>query len=104
MRFNYALAKYTEIALCRALPVGDLPAVAAECRDNYRQLVYGIEPSLTDEQITRKVEDLLDDQSGLLQTLTNQAWDVAGSRFTMAAYAARFLQIVRDHCAHWERA
>ena len=89
MRYNYALAKYSEIASCKALAVGDLPG---ERKEFFRETIFNVEPWMTDAQIVRKVEDVLDDESGLLAVMTARAYDQTTAAYTMGNYAGRFLQ------------
>ena len=93
MRFNYALAKYSEIAACRSLAVGDLPG---ERHEHFAKSILNVEPWMTDEQITRKIEDVLDDESGLLHTLTEESYDRSRA-YTMGKYAQRFLAAAKEH-------
>lgn len=100
MRFNYALAKYSEIAMCRALPVGDLPG---ERHEFFRKVVYSVEPYMTDKQIIRKIEDVLDPNEGILHVLTEQAYNLTLATSTMEHYAERFVAVARQHLEEWPK-
>lgn len=93
MRYNYALAKYSEIALCKSLAVADLPG---ERKEFFRETILNVEPWMTDAQITRIIEDALDDESGLLAKLTARAYDQTMASYTMGNYAGRFLRAATE--------
>jgi len=88
MRYNYALAKYSEIALCRSLPVGDLPG---ERQEFFEKTILRIDPWMLDEEIQRIVEGVLDDP-GALAYLTARAYDLTSKTSTMGVYADQFVQ------------
>lgn len=91
MRYKYALAKYSEIALCRSLAVGDVPN---EREAFFRQSIVVVEPYMTDEEIVRIVEEYLDDDDKR-KSLTDTAYDLNLQSSTMAHYAENFLREAR---------
>ena len=91
MRFKYALAKYSEIALCRSLAVGDIPD---ERQDFFRDTILNVEPTMTDDEIVRIVEDVLDDDAKR-EKLTTRSYDLNTRTSTMEHYALRFIQEAR---------
>lgn len=93
MRYNYALAKYSEIALCKSLAVADIPG---ERKEFFRETILNVEPWMTDAQITRIVEDVLDDESGLLAKATARAYDQTVASYTMGNYAGWFLHAATE--------
>ena len=93
MRYNYALAKYSEIALCKSLAVGALPGGRKEF---FRETILNVEPWMTDAQITRVVEDVLDDETGLLAKKTAAAYDRTLVSYTMGSYTGRFLRAATE--------
>lgn len=97
MRFNYALAKYSEIAACRALPCGDLPG---ERHDFFKRTILNVEPFMTDDLILRTIEDTLDDDETLTR-LTTQAHDLTRMTSTMGVYADKFVEAVRMLFKEW---
>ena len=92
MRYNYALAKYSEIAACRSLAVADVPA---ERRDFFLNTILNVEPWMTDAQIVHIVEGILDDESGELKRRTAQAFDRTTEHYAMEDYAERFIEACR---------
>lgn len=86
MRYHYALAKYSEIALCRSLAAGDIPD---ERKEFFQQTVLELAPWMTDEEIVRKVEDVLDDPAKL-KHLTTDSYDLNAQQCTMNVYAYQF--------------
>lgn len=86
MRYNYALAKYSEIALCRALPVGDIPG---ERKEFFKNALLDVEPWMTDAEIIHIIETTLDTE-GAVERLTADAYDANRRECTMAQYAERF--------------
>lgn len=90
MRFKYALAKYSEIALCRALPVADLPD---ERQDFFREATLNVEPWMTDRDIIHAVEEVLDDPE-LLARRTLAAMEMTQKTSVMPLYAVRFVEAV----------
>lgn len=91
MRFKYALAKYSEIALCRSLAVGDIPD---ERQEFFKQTILNVEPHMTDDEIVRIVEEYLDDDAKR-KSLTDTAYDLTQRSYTMDYYAERFLAATR---------
>lgn len=98
MIYKYALAKYTEIAMCRSLPVGDMPDECPPCREAFSQMILPVERWMTDEEICRTVEDVLDNPEELARR-THKAHEIATERFGMEHYADRFVYAVRDFLA-----
>lgn len=94
MRYKYALAKYSEIASCRSLAVGDLPE---ERKEFFSETILNVEPHMTDEKIVRAIEDLLDDESGELGRRTERSWDLTKTEYKMSDYARRFIDAARCH-------
>lgn len=88
MRHNYALAKYSEIALCRTLPVGDIPG---ERQEFFQRTVLQVEPWMLDEEIQRTVEEVLDNPERL-KKLTDEAYDLTLQHFSMGVYAELFVR------------
>ena len=86
MRYNYALAKYAEIAACRTLPAGDIPG---ERQEFFRDALLSLEPWMTDDEIVRTVEDVLDDPAELRRR-TERAYELTLQTSTMDHYAERF--------------
>lgn len=86
MRFNYALAKYSEIAACRALAAADIPA---ERKDFFKTTVLELDPAWTDETIVKAVEDVLRDPA-LLARRTQAAYGNTLDYCSMEAYADGF--------------
>lgn len=97
MRYKYQLAKYAEVALCKSLALADLPDECGECRSVLEQTVFVADPAEHDGAIRRRIEDLLDDESGELVRLTALARDTAERHLTMGVYAARFVHAVARH-------
>lgn len=93
MRFKYALAKYSEIALCKSLAVADVPD---ERQDFFSETIVNVESWWTDDMIIREVEGLLDDESGRLQKLTSHSYDRNLATSTMGQYAERLVMALRD--------
>ena len=91
MRFKYALAKYSEIALSRSLAVADIPD---ERREFFEDTVLAVHPHELDSVILDRIEDVLDDASKL-KKLTDRAWSETQKTSTMAHYAERFLRFAR---------
>jgi hypothetical protein len=90
MRFKYALAKYSEIALCRSLAVGDIPD---ERQEFFQKTILNVEPYMTDEEIVRIVEECLDTE-GRLEALTANSYDLTMRTSTMQHYAQMFMTAV----------
>jgi hypothetical protein len=86
MRYHYALAKYSEIALCRSLAVGDIPD---ERRDFFGETVLEAAAWMTDEEIIRRVEEVLDNET-LLTHMTTRSYDLNTQLCTMGVYAYQF--------------
>jgi hypothetical protein len=91
-RYKYGLTKYSEIALCRALAVSDLPD---EPEDFYAEAILRVEPFMLDTEILRCVEDALDSENEIERRAT-RAMDLAARGFTTAHYAERFYLRVRE--------
>lgn len=95
MRWNYALAKYSEIASCSSLAVADLPG---ERHDFFKQTILNVEPWMSDAKIIRSVEEMLDpDSEAELKRRTVRARDLTLKEYTMEHYAARFRAAATEH-------
>lgn len=94
MKFHYALAKYSEIALCRTLVAGDVPD---QNKEFYRGTILELAPWMTDDEIVRRVEGVLDDPE-LLTKMTTISYDANLKNCTMDVYAQMFCQTAYDFC------
>lgn len=91
MRFNYALAKYSEIAACKALAVADVPA---ERQDFFRQTILEVSPWQTDAQIVATVEMALSCPDDV-RARTRDAYGLTMDYCTMPRYAEGFYHTTR---------
>ena len=93
MRFKYQLAKYAEIAMCRSLPVGDMPDECAPCTARLEKMLLRVEPWMPDAEIVREIETALEDDDALAKR-TAVACEVASTQLSMKQYAERFCEAV----------
>jgi hypothetical protein len=91
MIHKYALAKYSEIALCRSLAVADFPD---ERPEHFAATVLGAHPWETDAVILDRIEGALDDEEALTK-LTDAAWSITRQTSRMESYAERFLDVAK---------
>jgi len=86
-RHRYALAKLSEIPLCRALPVSDLPT---ERRRFFEQTTLHVESWMLDREILSLMEDVLDDEEDWTRRV-KIAHEKVAARLTMKDWAERFV-------------
>ena len=89
--YRYALAKFCEIPLCRALPVSDVPL---EREAFFDQTMLHVEPWMIDREILYQMENLLDDDAEL-QHRVKVARDKIEFRLVMKYWAERFIYHAR---------
>ena len=84
--YKYALGRYSEVACSKSLMVADTPEERIEF---FEDTILQVEPWMLDSEITRKVEDVLDEPV-LLDKLTKASYEKNMTNCTMEQYAGMF--------------
>jgi hypothetical protein len=92
IKFDYALAKYSEAAMAGCLLMGDVPR---ELHHTLGRYMVKIDPDMPDEQIISEVRWWIDHDDEA-QALAAASQRLALSQFTMERYAEQFVRSARQ--------
>jgi hypothetical protein len=91
-KFNYALAKYSEVPLCKSLLLADMPG---ENQDWYKKWMVLLENDFSDKRIVELIVSLLKDNKSYEEKVTIGYEENIKNR-TQENYAKKFMKIVCD--------
>jgi hypothetical protein len=91
-KFKYALAKYSEVPLCRTLLAADIPD---ENNEWYSNWMCALDPNLPDNEIVKILYDhIFNDE--LLYRKTNYGYDENMKNRTQEHYANNLVRIIKE--------